>query len=602
MFIISHELRYLIEIMGKRRTLYLFFTIILLSLADLAGIAIVLPYLQVVMHPEKLQSIGIISNWHSTNPDLSNSFLLMIVSIALSLLFLFKTLFVIGLTRYQFRQLAWLTNYLTSKVMNLALNARYSIFHDIPVSQVAGKAYSNTVHASLFFQTAINFFNDLLFLLLFLLGFSIFYPWFALSFIIAMLLIGGGIYIGIVQKVAKLGTQQTTIENEKHQLLHFIAAGMRDINVMGLGSFFSKRNSIVADKCAEVNWRYNFQNSLPRALIELLMLLAFIGTVMMFLNMDRNQLDSLAPVLGVLAVASLRLIPAFSKLIASVNGYRFSRSFVTHLKELITTLDKVQIHREEDNLIFSNAIKLHNVSFSYGEKIILRNINIIIRKKKSIGIVGPSGAGKSTLLDIITGLQPSATGTFFCDRRRFNPFKSLSIQRITGYVPQKITLLNASVVFNITFEDNYDIDRLEKAIKSANLKPVLDSLTHGIDTLVGENGVRLSGGQAQRIGIARAIYRQPGLLIFDEATSALDNITEKQLTNEIRALSKDMAVIIVAHRLTTVIHCDYIYVMEHGQIIDVGSHDELMQRCLLYKNMHQTSQHYDTSVVDDNYA
>jgi len=586
----SHELRYLIAIMGRRRTVFLLLAIIALSIADLAGIAIVLPYLQVVMHPEKLQSIGLVSYWYSVNPDLDNTLLLLAVSVALCVFFLLKTAATIGLNRYQFRQLAWLTNHLTSSVMNLALNAKYSIFHDLPVSQVAGKAYSNTVHASLFFQSAMQFVNDFLLLLLFMLGLAVLYPWFALSSIAAMCVIGGGVYIGIVKNITKMGAQQAEIENKKHQLLYFMASGMRDINVMGLGGLFSKRNSLVADKCAEINWRYSFQSSLPRTFIELIMLLAFVGAVMFLFSMNSNQLDEMAPVLGVLAVASLRLIPAFTKLIGSVNGYRFSKPFVRDLKKLADQLEQGQMHRKEDHLNFTHQIELKNISFNYGDKIILQDINMTIPKEQSIGIVGASGAGKSTLLDLITGLQPAASGTFSCDGQLFNPFKSLSIQRMTGYVPQKITLLDASVAFNITFEDGYDVDLLKKAINAANLMPVLDSLSNGVDTLVGENGVRLSGGQAQRIGIARAIYHQPDLLVFDEATSALDNVTERALTNEIKLLGREMAVIVVAHRLSTVMHCDCIYVMEDGGVVDSGTHHVLMQRCELYQRMNQASQ------------
>jgi len=587
---ISNELDYLIATMGKRRVFLLLLAVVFLSIADLVGIAVVLPYLKIVMTPEKLNDFGVFSYWYSIYPGLDSSLLLLIISGFLCVLFLLKTTLIIILNRYQFRQLTWLTNYLTSKVMDLALNARYSIFHDLPVSQVAGKAYSNTVHASLYFKAVMDFVNDSLFVMVFMFGLAVLYPWLALSIMMVVLIIGGLIYAGVVKNIAKLGSQQTRVENEKHQLLYFMASGMRDINVMGLGGLFSKRNSLVADKCAEINWRYQFQSSLPRICIELTMLFAFVGGAMFLFSLDREQLDTMAPVIGVLAVASLRLIPSFTKLIGSINVYRFSGQFVHDLIQLLSVLKKEQVQRKEDELIFHNTIELKNISFAYGEKVILQDINMVITKKKSVGIVGASGAGKSTLLDLITGLQPSRSGEFYCDGKPFNPFESLSIQRMTGYVPQKIALLDASIAFNITFKDDYDVDRLEKAINAANLMPVLGSLSNGVDTLVGENGVRLSGGQAQRVGIARAIYHQPDLLVFDEATSALDNMTEKALTNEIKSLGQEMAVVIVAHRLSTVMHCDSIYVMDEGRIVDVGTHQALMQRCELYQRMNQASQ------------
>jgi ABC-type multidrug transport system fused ATPase/permease subunit len=152
-------------------------------------------------------------------------------------------------------------------------------------------------------------------------------------------------------------------------------------------------------------------------------------------------------------------------------------------------------------------------------------------------------------------------------------------------VAQSVTLMDNTILFNITFKNNYDINKLNRVARASKIYDFIVSLPDGYNTLVGENGVRLSGGQKQRIGIARALYKNPEILIFDEATSSLDNITEKELSNEISRLSKVKTLIIVAHRLTTVEHCDIIYVFDKGRIIDSGTHHDLLKTCPLYQKM-----------------
>lgn len=294
----------------------------------------------------------------------------------------------------------------------------------------------------------------------------------------------------------------------------------------------------------------------------------------------------MVPVLGVIAITAIRAIPSFSRLIVGVNAVRYSLS---SMEDLILTRDTLvqSAHvRSVDQITFEREIELRNVSFNYGDSPILRNVNLRIPRGGAIGIVGPSGSGKTTLLDIITGLQEADSGAIYADDRQFNPFTSHSLEQMVGYVPQAITLLNESIAFNITFEQEYDGQRLAKVLSIANLDAFIEGLPDGVMTLAGEDGLRLSGGQRQRIGIARALYRDPQLLVFDEATSALDTISEDEISKEIEQLRKTISIVIVAHRLSTVVSCDVIYVMAHGYVVDAGSHQELLARCALYREMH----------------
>ena len=224
-------------------------------------------------------------------------------------------------------------------------------------------------------------------------------------------------------------------------------------------------------------------------------------------------------------------------------------------------------------LQFEKSITFDNVSFKYesAHKPSLSDVSFSIGIGESVGIVGPSGAGKSTLVDLLLGLLQPTTGRILVDGTPIN--SSLGgWQRNLGYVPQSIYLIDDSLAKNVAFgldDAEIDQDRVMESIKLAQLSEFIDSLPLGVETVVGERGVRLSGGQRQRIAIARALYENPGILVLDEATSALDSATEAEVMDAVRQLQSTRTVIIVAHRLTTVAHCDRIVRIEDGRLEEV---------------------------------
>jgi ABC-type bacteriocin/lantibiotic exporter with double-glycine peptidase domain len=231
---------------------------------------------------------------------------------------------------------------------------------------------------------------------------------------------------------------------------------------------------------------------------------------------------------------------------------------------------------------------VRNLEFSHGDRPVLIDVSLIIRKGSSVGIVGLSGSGKTTFLDVVAGLRRATGGRFLMDGQEFDPFRSDALRSLLGYVPQNVTLLDDTIAFNIAFDNQPNPDRLRAVARAARLETFVHSLPAGFSSMVGENGVRISGGQKQRIGIARALYRDPAILIFDEATSSLDNVTERELGNEIAALAGEKTLVIVAHRLSTVVRCDVIHVFEEGHIVCSGTHAELLVRCQAYRKLYLT--------------
>lgn len=578
------SIKFLIGFTGRKMIIQLAGAIWAMSMLDLVGIAIIFPYLKIVSDPA-----GVLGKYAASlqvlNIHLEGKQFLLLLSFGLVLFYLLKNYFQMKLTRYQFKSTSELTRRITDDTIALVLHARYAVFQNMPASEVVGIASSNTVHATLIFQAALQIVSECVFLGLLLIATLKIYPMIGLLLIVLVALLALGLYFFILKDTEKLGYSQSVSNRKRYELQFSIVSAIRDIKVMGLSYLFDRRSRAINAIFADISWRYSLNGALPRLLIELFMMLGFVCAIVSLIFSGVN-IANMVPILGVIAITAIRTIPSFSRLIAAVNAIRYSASSLNDLLEIRSTLSNAAHNRHEDHITFNHAIELQNICFEYGEKSILHNINLKIARGHSIGIVGPSGSGKTTLLDILTGLQPASSGTVLADGQKFNPFSSRSLEKLVGYVPQSITLLNESIAFNIAFEQEYDAARLARVLNIANLESFVESLPAGVKTFVGEDGLRLSGGQRQRIGIARALYREPQLLVFDEATSALDTISEKEISSEIERLRKTISVVIVAHRLSTVIGCDTIYVLAHGYLIDSGTHEELLGRCLLYREMH----------------
>jgi len=229
---------------------------------------------------------------------------------------------------------------------------------------------------------------------------------------------------------------------------------------------------------------------------------------------------------------------------------------------------------------FNKAIELRNVNFSYGAKPILLDVNLAIQRNKSIGIVGESGAGKTTLFDIITGLLTPQSGEISIDGTAYSELELSSLRNIIGYVTQEPVIFNDTIANNISFwECDSQEDICKKRIKDvailANCDKFINEAAMGYDTVIGDKGVKLSGGQRQRMAIARELFKEPEIMIFDEATSSLDTESEQLIQQSINSLKGESTIVIIAHRLSTVRGCDYIYVLKEGRIVEEGSFNEL---------------------------
>lgn len=583
--------RYLLGEIGRRNALVLFSIVCAMSAIDLIGIAVIFPFLKVVTQPDAFEKFNFIQGRQFTHSQI-----VVLLGIALIVFYTGKTIIQSALLKTQSRQLAHFTEAMTNNTIADVLNARYAIFQETAASQIAGTAYSNTVHAMLALTALIQIANEGLVLALMFIGFLIFQPVIAIGAVLLAIVAALLLYQVVIRRSSQIGEAQRQIENVRYRLLFSIANAIRDIKIMGLDKLFDLRNRQISHDYAELAWRFNFNGSLPRLLIEFLALMTIVGAAIIVVIVD-IPLEKAGPLLGLMAVATIRAVPAFSRLFAGISSFRSSSPFVKGLMEMREMLTAAAVSRTDDILVFSHQIELRNIGFHYGDKRILSNVNLYLKQGESIGIVGSSGAGKTTLLDLFTGLQPADEGEFFCDGVRFDPFFSHAIQKLIGYVPQTMTLLDETIAFNVSFEDKPNHEQVMRVLEMANLAELIASLPDGVQTRVGENGLRLSGGQRQRIGIARAMYRAPKILVFDEATSSLDTHSEMELTHEIEKLHGQISSVIVAHRLSTVMGCDRIYVLSNGVIESSGSHAELLLTSNTYKKLYKSQRNGDCEEV-----
>jgi len=356
--------------------------------------------------------------------------------------------------------------------------------------------------------------------------------------------------------------------------------GIRDILIDGSQQFYCdlyRKADIPMRRASGTNI---FIAQSPRYAMEALGI-AFIAIFAYIMTQDSKGSEVAIPVLGVLALGAQKLLPVAQQLYGAYTNIKSAKtSFGDALDLLEQTFFKYPEQTPSTLIKFEKNIQLKNIGFSYtkNKELVLKNINLELRRGSCIGFMGETGSGKTTLLDIIMGLLNPTIGKFYVDGQGITQENMALWRANIAHVPQNIYLSDDTVERNIAFgvpEGEIDHKRVRKAAKQAQISESIESWENGYQTFVGEQGVRLSGGQCQRIGIARAIYKQASILIFDEATSALDDKTELAVMREIYKLDKNITILIIAHRLSALKKCDQVVKLENG-IIQKGSYQEIV--------------------------
>jgi ATP-binding cassette, subfamily B, bacterial PglK len=415
----------------------------------------------------------------------------------------------------------------------------------------------------------------------------------AMAIIGGILVISYGLLESSKHKIARWGKDCSDALTEMIRSINHGIGGFKETKIIGCEAYFeSKLAAQIERYSTSASLALSFGN-LPRYVIEVFLIAFLVGFTLLYISTNQGNAQSLSSVLGIFALASIRLLPAVGNLLSSINGIRYNAcaldKIYLDLRELegADTDEKpssfAKVSSENNSRLvfpFRDRIVLEDILYSYPHAASpsLDRVSLVIEKGGSIGLIGKSGAGKTTLVDAILGLITPQAGDITIDGTSI--YTNLRAwQNSIGYVPQSIFLIDDTLERNIAFGvADWEIDphRLEQAIVAAQLEELVAQLPNGLQTMLGERGVLLSGGQRQRVGIARALYHERDILVFDEATAALDTETEASVTESIRGLSGIKTTIVIAHRLSTLVHCDQIYQLERGHLVKSGSYSEVV--------------------------
>lgn len=383
-------------------------------------------------------------------------------------------------------------------------------------------------------------------------------------------------------KLNKIGAKNQEIQSRIAKWRIQATYGLKDVKVLNREEFFVRNYFETGKVGADVARNYAVLNNLPRLMIETVFIVSILSFIAVYIN-GGGDVASIMTTIAAFGVAAIRVLPSVNRINTYITEIAYtepSLNFVyENLQEGMKTdamLAERRANSQVEKLKLENQIELAHISFHYpdSDKYIFKDAHMVVPKGKSVGIIGASGAGKSTIVDVLLGLLHAQEGEITCDGVNiFKNYESWLAQ--VGYIPQSIYLIDESIRDNIAFgtdRDKISDERIWEVLEEAQLKEFVEELPEGLDTTIGDRGVRLSGGQRQRIGIARALYNDPEILVFDEATSALDNDTEAAVMEAVNSFHGKKTMIIIAHRLNTIEKCDIIYKVENMELIRTSLH------------------------------
>ena len=572
---ILKKINYILNRHQKIELLWMAVLITMGSALELAGVSIIIPVMNSIMSPDSLldnKYAAWVYNFFGMTNSRQFVFFLLIVMI---FIYVFKNAYLIFMYNRQYRFVYKNLHILSDQMMNCYLHQTY-LFH---VSKTSSELLRNiNVDAANFYgviQSCIQLITELavcfvLVIYLFIQDRSI---TIAILVLMAILLI---CFMKIYRKaLSGLGQESRFYYVAVNKWIQQGFGGIKEIKVLNKEDFFYDQFDKAYGGHANVECRYHSLMAVPKPAIEVICIVGMLGTIAIKI-MRGTDLTYFIPIMSMFVVAAFRMLPSFNRITEYLGNIMYQKASVDAVYNDLKEIEKLNAQHIEkshgETVVFNKAIHINNVSFAYpnNDREVLSDLSLDITKNTSVAFIGQSGAGKTTLADIILGILEPSEGNVLSDDKDI--FKNLeSWHSKIGYIPQTIYLLDDTIARNITFgiqDKDVDDRKLNYALERAQLRGMIEELADGINTEIGEGGIRLSGGQRQRIGIARALYNEPEILILDEATSALDNDTEEAVMEAIDSLHGEMTLVIIAHRLSTIKNCDFVYEVKDGKAIE----------------------------------
>lgn len=545
---------------------------------EMLSVSLMLPFIEAVMNPEKTMQNKYVMEFCKLFSIGNDRTFLVLLSLIMAAVYIIKNLFLLlqitVQNRFVYNNLFAIQQDLLRKFMTRP----YEYFLSVKSGEILRIISTDTSHSFSALTSLLSFFSEMIVSAAVLVTVFIITPWMTIFIGVILLAITGLIMFFLKPVLKKLGDMDLQSFAGMNQWLLQSINGIKEAKLMRKETFFQNKYAKYGKMFSRANYLNVSLSMVPRFMIEAIAMgVFFVAIAIMIYRGD--DLESIIPILSAVAMAAMRLLPAMNRISVSVSALSFREPAID---QMITNLKEVQEYKcdscirdlKDDEIgigVICDSVELNNISYRYptGSSDVLKNANMKIKKGSSIGIVGASGAGKTTVVDILLGLLRPQGGKVLVDGTDIELDMNGWLSNI-GYIPQSIFMLDGSIKENVAFgidEKSVDESAVWEALKEAAIDDFVKSLPDGLDTQIGERGTRISGGQRQRLGIARALYTNPEVLVFDEATSALDNETEQAIMDSINHFHGSKTIIIIAHRLSTIEGCDAVYRVDGGHII-----------------------------------
>lgn len=576
------KIRYIFDRKQKKQLMILGVMIFIGGFLETLGVGGMIPVVTALLTPEELMEYV---NRYEILQTLCERFhiqdtgqITLALIIVLMAVYVIKNLYILFLTYKQNSFITQNRNKMISRVMAEFLNRPYEKYlgADIPtVFRITDSDIPQTFSLMLaMLQLASEVVVSLLIFVVLL--------WQSVSMTLFIIAVFGVLTLLIIKvfkpALNRIGAQNQAIQSRIAKWRIQATYGLKDVKVLNREEFFVRNYYETGRIGADVGRNYAVLNNTPRLLIETVFIVSVLSFVAIFVGRGGDT-GVISKTIATFGVAAIRVLPSVNRINTYITEIAYTQpslDFVyENLQEGMKTdamLAERKANSQIEKLKLEDKIELNHISFHYpdSEKAIFKDAHMIVPKGKSVGIIGASGAGKSTIVDVLLGLLHAQEGEITCDGVNiFKNYESWLAQ--VGYIPQSIYLIDESIRDNIAFgidADKIDDKRIWEVLEEAQLREFVEELPEGLDTTIGDRGVRLSGGQRQRIGIARALYNDPEILVFDEATSALDNDTEAAVMEAVNSFHGKKTMIIIAHRLNTIEKCDIIYKVENSKLVE----------------------------------
>jgi len=577
MNILSLYIKDVFEILSQnQRSKLLFFTFLFLigTLLETIGVGFIIPVIEAISNYDRfilrLKDLNLDSLY-----ELEQDKIILLVIGLLLLIYTIKNLFLTLLSYLQFKFLKEIKFYLGNKVLNDHLQKNY-LHHLNNNSSRIIRNINDTTFATEAVKNLMIIISETFVVIGISIFLFIYQPYGTLISLLLMIIFLFFFQIFFHKKSKLYGEGRFHSEEKKLKLIKDIFGSIKDIKLKNRESFFSNKFSNINQVLTSFEMRQNFISSLPRYWLEWTTILVMVILVFYFTS-QKIELDEYFVILGVFAAAAFRLMPSFSRIISSLQRMKFVYPVLEEFLKINSYEDKSNIknfNKDNHKNLFEKKIILKDVNFIYPENNskILNDVNLEITKNEIIGISGESGSGKSTLVSLITGLlKPTSGDIFLDDIVNIHKLDNInSWQKKIGYVPQNIFIHDSSIIENIAFgidKKFIDIEKIINLLEKMQLNDLAKDIKNDKHFSLGEYGDKISGGQKQRLGIARALYEEPEILILDESTSALDKLNEEKIINDLLNLKNKVTVIIISHREYNLRNCDKIFIIEKSKVI-----------------------------------